>query len=546
MYPFVWIDDCLVDLCSMRETLTAIHGDAEVAQATLVALRSEPDRGSTIEPLLHVPTVAAHAIVACTRAAGSQLEWWTLLSILHPLLLGALPILQRLRSARVHKEDTDTFLQTAFAPGRFDPRAFPPFQPKTNTTQVLQLLNLHGSWPTVLHGGAERASAVLGAAEASSWSLVFDRRERASGKGPAVDVRASTFVAEVVAQVSNSDPDKDILRTERDLALLRLDSVPLDGPLRHRLTATSKATLQDSPRVRALRTENHIIETVNLSTGAVTWSCLRWQDQGPLMGVRWTTLYRQAWGRGVFVDQRHVDPSKELAAEAERKAILDAEGSFLERWSELMPIWLKQSLFAATSLFLGWFMLCGALAQEPLAFDSVLLNVIRAAFVLLLGTTAWLRYRSTRNPFPAMLWQTKELSVQGAKARRIAEIRRTIAKLWRTFDYSARLPVSAKLGARSTPDRLDNEARAFAIHCQDRLIQEAVVDVAETHGIDMSKFKEGIQQINNYGVIASKIDGPVATGDGASAHQNKSLPEKVGAAVGRTILKKSGAQAGAA
>ncbi len=545
MYPFVWVDDCLVDLNGMRELLAAIHTNAAVAPKALRGLKTEGDRGLPVEPLLHVATIAAHSVVACTRAAGPQLAWWTLAGVLHPGLLGALGFVQFGRERHVEKEVIDRLLLAELSRSSFDPRVLPPFQPNKNTGRLLKQLYLSGGWPRALLGGAE-SYGVFGATEQSTWSLVFDRRERTDG-GVAPRISSSDFVAQVAAEVVNSERDRDIIRTEHSLALARVNDLPADSPLREHLIQSDGSQDQSSPLARRVSTPARIIETVNLSTGHVEWSVMRSQDQGPMLGVRWSTFHRSAWARGVGVDGNVVDPSRALAAEAERKAILEAEGNFFEQLSEAIPPWVKSASMLIPIFFAAWIWLSVATgASSPFGTDSPELNGVRGAFALLWGLVWWSRYKKRRNPFPLEFWTPKELGWIRAKAQRIENIRKSISKLWRNFDYSPKWPISRQLGAIRGDDRLDREQAAFAVHCEDRLIQDAIIDVGERHGIDMSKFKEGIQQINNYGVIASKIDGPVAAGDGATANQTTSIPGKIQAAVNKTILKKDRPQAGAA
>jgi len=533
MYPYVWIEDCLVDLNGMREVLAAIHYEPRVARAALSSLRADSGRGAPLEPLLHSPTVAAHAIVSCTVAAGSQFTPWTLLGVLHPGLFAAIGPIQLAREKFGAKGVAERLLASSLSRQSFDPRSFPDFQPNSNTIRVLERLNLRGSWPGTLYGGAESYGA-LGARESSSWSLVFDRREQLDGRAT-VDVHSADIVADIVSTVVNSDPDKDVVRSERQLVLARINDLPVDSSTRQRLLSDGTPD-QGSPRARRVCTPSRVLETVNLSTGDVDWSCLRAQDQGPMIGVRWATFHRSAWARGVSLRDKFIDPAQTIAAEAERKAILDAEGGILEQWSDAIPAWIKRAFLFVTMSMVAWLALSVPLGIASFALDSAPQYAVRVAFAGLLGTMWWARHKAIRNPFPQVFWDPKQLSRQEAKARRIEDIRTRIAKLWRNFDYSAPRPISTDLGAVRVADRLDRESAAFAVHCQDRLIQDAMVEVAERHGIDMSKFKENMQQINNYGVIATHIDGPVATGDGATAQQTKSIPEKLGAAT-RSILK---------
>lgn len=542
MYPFVWIGDALVDLRAMRETLAAVHADASVARAALLALRTEQDRGSPIEALLHVPTIAAHAIVACTRAVAPQLEWWTFAGVLHPGLFGGLWVLQLLKEVHRRQQHVETHLSGYLAAASFDPLAFPNFEVNQHTSRVLAQLDLHRSWPVCLQGGAE-AYATLGAHEASTWSLVLDRRERTNGHAGNADIDSQSFVDEVASEVIDSERDRDIIRTERRLSLVRLNDVPLESGLRKRALAGNGSVYDESPALRRICTRNHVIETVNLSTGGVLWSCVRSQDQGPLLGVRWATFYRRPWGRGVEVNGRYVDPARALAAAAERKAILEVESPWVAHLSDFVPVWASRSIAVAWLIFTGWVVLSVAVGAEPFSMSSEPLNVARILFCGLLLTACWRRYKARRNPFPTEFWQPKELALQLRTARRVQDARVAIAKLWRRFDYSAPTPASVQLSVLRTHDRLDHEAMQFAVHCQDRLIQDAFIDTAERHGIDMSKFKEGLQQITNYGVIAAHIEGPVAAGANATAQSS----EKSKDGSRQSILKKKHqTQAGAA
>jgi hypothetical protein len=508
----------------------------------LVALRLEEGRGTRLEPLLHVETVAAHATVALARAAQPQLAWWTAAGIVHPGLFGALWIWQLAMARYKDRKVVEQLLETQLSRGSFDPRFFPPFQISEHAASIFARLDFGNGWPEILYGGAESCSA-LGAREASAWSLLFDRRKRLHGHN-ASPMRTDSLVADVVADVVASDADVDVLRTQRDLVLARVNDLPVDSPLREDL-AQNSAGSQNSPRARRVATPNRVIETANLSNGDVEWSCVRSQDQGPMMGIRWVTYHRSAWGRGVYSNGRHVNPASHLAAEAARKAILDAEGPLLDQLQDAIPSWVKGSLVATGAFLAAWFYLCAALEASPLGFESGPMNVIRVAVALGLGFGWWRKRKSIRNPAPKELWESNELSWEAAKTRRIEKIKARISKLFRNFDYAPLMPVSCSFGAIKNADRLDLERAAFAVACQDRLIQNAIVEVAERNGIDMSEFKEGLQQINNYGVIASNIHGPVAAGDSASAHQTNDPTNTPPKPNKPSILKQRSAQSGA-
>ncbi|HKU38497.1 MAG TPA: hypothetical protein VJR89_10130, partial [Polyangiales bacterium] len=450
LYPFVWIDGCLVDLVGMNELLSAIHFDAEVARGVLSALRMEKGRGERLEPLLHVETLAAHALVALARAATPQLTWWTTAGMLHPGLFGSLWVAQLAKAKYDNKKVVEKLLVTDLSRERFDPRVFPPFQASARTVRVLDRLDFGTGWPEVLYGGAESCAA-LGTREASAWSLLIDRRKRLTGKA-ATRVRTEPFVAEVVSQVVSSERDVDVLRSERELVLARVNELPTNSPLRAGLAQIKGTVAPNSPRARRVATLNRVIESANLSNGDVDWSCVRSQDQGPMMGVRWVTYHRSAWGRGVFLKDRQINPSAHLAAEAERKAILDEEGNIVDQMLEAIPAWLKATGLVTIAFLMGWTWLSTAVEANPFAFDSPPLNGARALFALGLAVTWWRRRKALRNPFPEEFWEPSQLNWEQAKARRIDEIKTRISKLWRKFDHAPRLPISTSFGATKIPD----------------------------------------------------------------------------------------------
>lgn len=528
LHPFVWIEDSLVDLAAMREVLSGIHQDSRVAPKILEFMLAQEDRGPRLEALLHAPTIAAHALVACVRPAERITPWWAILSVLHPgILIGAVLAHASVVRERLREEGED-LLQNSLSRSSFDPTFLPKFVGRLCIDQALQRLDLGNGWPDVLNGGAE-AYRALGGYEASRWSLVVDRRNRLDAQ-KSTQVRSTDFAAAVVQEVAQAAAlDDAIVRDRHCVILQRLNGLPMGSPLIKDDDVTIDESLA-SPRRRYVRVPTYVLETVNLSNGQVQWSCLRSQDHGPLIGIRWTTVNRAAWGRGVHLGANvSTDADAALESKAKAKALAEIEGSVLAKMWASIPQSLKVYLFSTAivgSLWVAGYIWWDGLAVEVFG---------RIGVVFILGLTWWAQIANRGNPLPRVLWATGDLDYREQTARRVQDAFDRVAQFWRTFDYSAPASLSAVLAVDRRSDRLDSESGAFAVHCQDRLIQDAVVTVAERHNIDMSEFKEGIQQINNYGVIASSITGPVAAGDGAQATEQKSLIEKVQTAVGTAV-----------
>jgi hypothetical protein len=459
-------------------------------------------------------------MVSCARGAELRTPWWAIFGVVQPaLLLGALMAHRSARKKR-QLEERDDLLCGPLGHEAFDPRAVPQLGRRAPQDRALERLDLSSGWPETVNGGVE-AYLALGGQEASSWSLVVDTRKRVD-RHRTVDICAESFAQELIGVVVDSERDGDILRSQRSITLQRLNSLPADSPLtRLEPGATGTGTAQ-SPRRRHVRTSSHVLETVNLGTGQVEWSCAYAQSHGALLGVRWTTFHRPAWGRGVRVNFKLINADSALEQRDKVKALQDIDGSETSKLLALIPGPLIVYM-VATAIFAAMWGAAMWWAGDESATLEVAGRVVFAVAILL----AWLVERGARYSFlPDEVSRLGDLDGPKSTARRLQSAFDRIARFWRTFDYSAQLPLSAKLRTFNGGDRLDDEKAAFAVHCQDRLIQEAFVTVAEQHNIDMSEFKEGIPQINNYGVIASHIHGPVATGDGAQATQSKTIREK--------------------
>lgn len=514
IHPFVWVHGTPIDLVGMRETLAAIHYDVRVAEEILRALRREETRTAPIEPFLHVPTLVAHALVACLCSAPAPLPPWVWLGVVHPGVFGPLYFASRAVSSKRREAAREALITGSLSSSCFEPGAVPEVPENAYASHVVAALDLSDGWPDVAFGGLE-AYRALGAVEKSTWSVVVDRRERLDKRrqDPVV-LEPSEFVEGVVRHVVEAEHDSDTQTIPRRLTVVRSSELPTSTRYDYTPTLTVTST---SPRTRSAVVLNHVIETLNFSGGDVTWSWLRPQSRGPLTGVRWITFHRQCWGHGVFINGKHIDPDRELADAAERKAIAEALADRPTRFLMKMPVELRAFLASAMVISPLWFVTSQMFARTPLAggFEWG----ARLIVATLLVAAIWIAHKRRKNPFPRSFWPDCDVSFAENQLRLTMAVRCRIQRAWGRLARRSPVPLSQVLGVLRPVDLLDREAAVFAVYCQDRLIQDAIAAVAEEHGIDVAKFREGVSHVTNYGVIAGNIDGPVATGASAKAEQ---------------------------
>jgi hypothetical protein len=436
--------------------------------------------------------------------------------VLFPPVLGVAPVAWNVHRVAKKNRDTERLLRGPLSRATFDPTVIPDLPRETDVQSVYGRLDVEQRWTPVVYARGFDGYSAFGSNEASDWSTVVDRRERAGGvQGAPVPLELDTFVADIVHEVVSNDEEVSVVRTARDLALVRRNSLPesvpaFDNAMAQQAHLPFRPNAILPPRLQQAVVMNQVIESVNLENGAIVWSVVRWRSQGPLLGVQWVTFIRSSPASGVYLGGKYINPDNDLREKEEAAKVIDEAGSFGEWVTHHVPKWCWTIVFLVPILCGIW----GLLWATSFGTIEVWGRVSYVALLVWWALHAWW---VGRRPFPRALWPSRNLWWTERRERRKQRVRDAVRKAWKVFDYSSPMPVSKTHGAIMLLDRLDREANRFLTYCQDRLIQDAIIRVAERHGIDMAKFKEGIQQINNYGVIASHIDGPVAAGNNATA-----------------------------
>lgn len=145
------------------------------------------------------------------------------------------------------------------------------------------------------------------------------------------------------------------------------------------------------------------------------------------------------------------------------------------------------------------------LANESRVTIYVFLCLVSFAHVLVFSGQ---RVDRRRDPLPRELQSDKWQD-------RMAEA--VIEASWRQFDRSPTRGVTGTFGPASIHHGVLADEIDFALHTHNEILLTAIIEEAESRGINMKEFKDHVFELNNFGVIASEIHGPVATGSRAQA-----------------------------
>ena len=511
LYPFARIrGGDVVDLNNMRELLAASFVDSHAASELLERLYVSKHEGRPTEALIDRGVVVAHAIANRLRHTRPAAPWYLWLAgVVHPALGVIWPAL-----ALVAHHDKATAnaraLEGPLSPRHFDPCTVPAVPSLPQLEAVLRQTAPDAGWNEVLE--TDDLGTALGANRGSSWSLTVDRADRCEGWGDEVsDVNDEQLVAEVVSKVVNGTRSEDTARRLRRVTMLNRNRLPSGA-----VVPSFDDALEKRGDVRSRDGMRPLwgVETLDYSSGRVVWSFVRSSRQGHLSAIQWQTFVRKCPGRGAYFSGRHVDADDALLVPLNERAEREVESTWLERLQLDLrrPRWLAPLVI----LVLAYWYACVMVANS---FENVdVQNWFRATFAALALASGWRQYHLRRRPFPHRYWSYRDLPSGARAERRRTEIHNWVQNKLRRLEHNAQPSAFGKHGALRQAQSLDAQDEAFHVYAQDRALQDAVIEVAESHGIDMSKFKEGLQQINNYGVIAGSIAGPVATGPSAQAN----------------------------
>jgi hypothetical protein len=519
LYPFVHSSrGDIVDLSYLRNIVAACYVDSAAASELIERLYVAKHEGSPTEALIDRGVLIAHAIAAQLRHARALAPWWLWLpAVVHPALgLGWVAI--AFGAHHQKKDEVARALDGPLSRRRFDPSRIMSVPATPQLESVLRQTAPEAGWNEVLE--TSDLAAALGAVSGSSWSLTVDRAERLDGWGEEVaDVSDEQLVAEIVWKVVEGPRSESTGRKLRRVTMLNRNRMPAGAQVPSFDEALDGRT---SVRGRDGLRPLWGVETLDYCSGRVVWSFVRSSRQGHLSAIQWQTLVRRTPGNGAFFSGRHVDGDDALVDGLQKLAAHEVESTWLERlqleltppaWTLQLTLWVLGYLWVSVS----------ALSY----FESIdAASWVRAAFLALAGMMALRQLQQQRRPFPHRYWRYEDLPPVARAARRSSDIKAWVQEKLRRLDHGAQPSAFGKHGSLRPAQSLDVQDDAFHIYAQDRALQDAVVAVAESHGIDMGKFKEGLQQINNYGVIAGTISGPVATGPSAQASVHGDEPRK--------------------
>jgi hypothetical protein len=512
LYPFARVDGGLVDLRALRELIAACHLGARSARELLLRLHVRDDAGQPIEPVLHRPTLTAHAIWAYLRWREPAVPWWLpLLGVVHPIL-GSVALSWACGKREERRAHSRRLLETTLSSESFDPCQLEPETRPAGIAAVIAQTHAEPGWPAVLFAQGFSGARVFGAREASSWSIAVDaRRTSDAAQGCPAELSGQQFLEDVVAEALKGGAWQGVVRRERTLLALRRNQ--LDP--RHAVpesTLEALPLLEREPRLRDLALPYRIVETASSESGSVIWSCLRANQRGALISIHCESFARRRSGAGAWFGERHVDADAWLAAELDSRELARETGSWLERLAAGISRGALTGAIAAAALVGVWLV-----GQQPgpreLLGAGTADSLGRLIALASAGALALRHWNWRRRPFPEPFWTERELAGlrgSGHRRRRRAQLAARLRQLRGRFDYSAPPPIS-NAGGAAPADSSDQQNEDFLRYAQDYGLTQAIVAVAERHGIDMSAFKErGAQQIHGCGVIAVRASAGAA------------------------------------
>jgi hypothetical protein len=540
LYPLVQVHERTLDLLELRALIVSAYHSYSVCSAALEAMSKRPSKGRSIDPQLVRKPVAAHCLSAAIRHTHGLIHIpAALLGIVHPVFLGWIPI--AIESSK--KERRDTTLRSALLEGPLSLRAFDPSGLPWDTDHALiaetvEKLALEDGATDVLFAPGFEGLYAFGSEE-RSWTIALDKRKSLDERHEErVSAGADAFTASVAKEFAAIASGQDATcRSVQRLILVDGRNLIKDHPLIKAGTPVER--VEDGIVREAVRdpgfldhvTPYMILESRDYGSGAITRSFLRCEVQGPLIAARWTTLIRQPAAQAVYLHGDLVDPDSAAVERRIREETMRQYGSISEKVSRMVPSWVVAATFTGVLSSLLWYGIASVLGAQ--------VEIVgRAAYAVLWALAIMASIRRKRKPFPRTLWRDSQFSWselrQRRKERLAEEIRREVAK----FDYSSSETLEDLPGVK-VMDRLGQMRVTWNVYAHDRLVQEAVLSVAESLGFDTSEYKKGIQQINNYGVMAERIEGPVAAGRGAKVDVREMLSAPLRAVAAASGLGKT-------
>jgi hypothetical protein len=503
-HPFVEQDGQTLDLRYLRELLVACYHDESIASGVLIQSARRGRRGRPWDAQVKLTVVVAHALLAYAHHRRIHISG---MSIIGGIFVPFLHMLSHYYARGEQKEELRKWTKVGpLSPTAFDPRR--PFAP-----DALNRAQLHpvfwsdlsvqppdtrvyyvDHWTRYLDGIGEPASI---------WNISIDRAcsiDDARPKPiPVVDAEFAKQVAERATLALSRDstftcrPQRVIL-CRSDLSgppFLQKELLDTDSYPKPTWTHEQSRAILDSHVVRTL--EVHSLQTIQSCdhrTGIVYNTCISVSSLASLTSVRWR-LY--CWGpsdAGIRNVHGHLDKSEREMCSAEIK-------------SNKLGFGIVFDALPAIAYIIVLIMLM--LANESRVTIYVFLCLVSFAHVLVFSGQ---RVDRRRDPLPRELQSDKWQD-------RMAEA--VIEASWRQFDRSPTRGVTGTFGPASIHHGVLADEIDFALHTHNEILLTAIIEEAESRGINMKEFKDHVFELNNFGVIASEIHGPVATGSRAQA-----------------------------
>lgn len=503
-HPFVQQGGQTLDLRYLRELMVACYHRKNVARGVLVQSARRGRRGRPWDAQIKPSVVVAHALAAYIHHRRIHI---TTASFLCSMFLPFVHIFAHFIYREDLKDQASAWIKTGpCSLRRFDPRRL--FSPA-----ILEAIRTkHIAWPDLdAQGVGSRAYPVDtwsryldGIGEpAAAWNISIDRSktldETIQSPVPLLEQDFAAKVAEASAATLERDSTltaraRRVLLYRQNLSDLPFSQLKLldreDFPEPFWSDEQCRAVLKRKT-VRTLDVHPlYCIESCDHRTGIVYNTCISVSSIASLTSVRWRLF---CWGpsdAGIRDEKGHLDASERKLCSAEIRAS-DVD---------LRTILCVACGFAYIAL---WIWLTATTATP--VFDYLLFCAY--SFVSAVGMSILAEYH-LGNTLPRELRDPKQHKRMAAEA---------IEASWRQLDRSPTRGVTGTFGPASVHEGILADEVDFALHAHNEAVLAAILVRAEAMGIDMKEFKEHVFELNNFGVIASEIHGPVAAGTNARA-----------------------------
>lgn len=505
-HPFVKRGEQILDLRYLRELLISCYHTFNTARGVLIQASRRHQRGRPWDAQILRAVIIPHAMDAFAHHRRLHIS---VAFILAGAVVPFVHLFQHRYQLLTRNDRLRAWIKDGqFSLSAFDPRHLlaPEFIIRAEPDPDIFWADLEPTEDsgTVVHRIDQRSHSLDGMGEpASSWNIAIDRSCTLPTPAPAVsmvDGEFSTRVASRACEALSQGPTLTCARREvvfcrselSDSALGPRGLFDAQGFPEPRWTDHQYRRILDCHEIRTLEVEPlQILESCDHRTGIVYHTCIRVSSLANLTSVRWRVF---CWGpsdAGIRDDQGELDRTE--------RELCDAE--IAERKPSLMRILGGLMGLVLASPAILWIVMTGAVA--PLYVFLCGVSFLSALFM------AGLAAHRNANSLPREVLRGQKWQDRMAEA--------AIEASWRQLDRSALRGITGVYGPASIQhDWLVDEVD-FTLHAHNEILLDAIIDEAESMGIDMKEFKDHVFELNNFGVIASQINGPVAAGANSRA-----------------------------